>query len=336
MKIVVDAMGGDHGVVSTVKGAIDAVNEYGVDVILVGKEGLILEQINKYNYKGQKIKIVNADEIITNEDKPVKAIRNKKNSSIVIGMQLVKDGEGDAFISAGNTGAVLTGGLFVVGRIKGIDRPAIAPVYPCEKGPSILLDAGANADCKAKYLQQFAIMGSVYANKILDIDNPKVGLVNIGTEKGKGNELVKEAYDLIENSDVNFSGNIEARDVPKGIVDVMVCDGFVGNTILKLSEGLAKTLFSQLKDVFLSSIKTKLAALMLKSGLKKLKNSFDYSEYGGALLIGLKSPVIKAHGSSNPKAIKNAIRQAKQIIDKKVVDIIKDEIEYLNNSKDNV
>lgn len=331
MKIVVDAMGGDFGVVSNVKGAIDATTELGVQVILVGDEVAIKEELDKHGYKGADIEIVDAKEVITNEDKPAKAIRRKKNSSIVVGMGLIKEGKADAIVSAGNTGAVLAGGLFIVGRIKGIDRPALAPFYPSRNKPSVLLDAGANADCKPRYLQQFAIMGSIYANKILGVESPKVGIVNIGAEKGKGNELVKESYELLENTNLNFVGNIEAREVPEGIVDVVVCDGFVGNTILKLSEGLAKTLFTQMKEVFMSSVINKLGALMLKSGFKQLKAKLDYSEYGGALLIGLKSPVIKAHGSSDSKAIKNAIRQAKNIVATDVVEKIKVDIEHLNN-----
>lgn len=331
MKIALDAMGGDRGVEVTVKGSIDAVYEYDVDIILVGQKNIIESELSKYEYKGSKIEIVNADDVITNEDKPVRAIRRKKGSSMVIGLNLIKSSKADAFISAGNTGALLSGGLFIVGRIKGIERPALAPVYPTEKGVSLLLDAGANVDCKPKHLQQFAVMGSIYSEKVLNIVKPKIGLVNIGIEEGKGNELTKDTYELLKNTDINFYGNLEARDIPKGYVDVLVCDGFVGNTILKLTEGLAKSIFTSLKDEFMRTVLTKLGALMLKPGLRKFKSKLDYTEYGGALLLGVKGAVIKAHGSSDAKAIKNAIRQAKSFIENSVVEKIESEIKKIDD-----
>ncbi|RKD34397.1 phosphate acyltransferase PlsX [Thermohalobacter berrensis] len=327
MKIVVDAMGGDNAPRATVKGSIQAASEYDIDLILVGKENEIKKELERNGYKGNNIEIINAEEVIANEDKPVKAIRRKKDSSMVVGLKMVKDKKADAFISAGNTGALLTGGLFVVGRLKGIERAALAPVYPTKRGISVLLDAGANADCKPKFLEQFAIMGSIYAEKVLNIKNPKVGLVNIGTEEGKGNELTRDTYEILSQSNINFYGNLEARDIPEGLVDVLVCDGFVGNIILKLTEGLALTIFSMLKEEFTKTPFTKLGALMLKPGLKNFKNKLDYTEYGGAPLLGVNGAVIKAHGSSDAKAIKNAIRQAKIFVENKVLEKIKENIE---------
>lgn len=334
MRIVVDAMGGDNAPGINVKGSIDAVNEYGVEVILVGKQQLIKNELDKYQYKGDKIHIVNAEEVIENDDKPVMAIRRKKDSSMVKGLKLVKEKEGDAFISAGNTGALLSGGLLVVGRIKGIERAALAPVYPTKNGISVLIDAGANMDCKAKYLQQFAIMGSIYAEKVLGIEKPKVGLVNVGIEEGKGNELTKDAFELLRQTDVNFIGNIEARDIPGGRADILVCDGFVGNTILKLTEGLAMEIFSVLKEEFTKTLLTKIGALLLKPGLRNFKKKLDYTEYGGAPLLGVKGGVIKAHGSSDAKAIKNAIRQAKLFIENKVLEKIEEDINKLEGNDD--
>lgn len=335
MRIIVDAMGGDKGPEVTVKGCVDALNEVDVEIVLVGKEEMIKEQLAKLEYNRNNISIVNADDVITNDDKPVMAIRRKKNSSMVVGLKMIKDKEGEAFISAGNTGALLTGGLLVVGRIKGIERAALAPVYPTKKGISLLLDAGANADCKPKYLQQFALMGSIYAEKVLNKKNPKVGLVNIGVEEGKGNELTKEAFELLSKSSlINFYGNVEARDIPEGLVDILVCDGFVGNIILKLTEGLAYSIFSALKEEFLKSPVTKLGALLLKPGLRNFKSKLDYTEYGGAPLLGVKGGVIKAHGSSDAKAIKNAIKQAKAFVENDVLKLIEESISDLGGNND--
>lgn len=326
MRIAVDAMGGDYGLLATVKGSIDAVNELGVNVILVGNEEMVRRELLKNEYNGDNIEIINAEEVITNDEEPAMAIRRKKQSSMVIGLNLVKEGNADAFVSSGSTGALLTGGTLIVKRIKGVDRPALAIPYPTKKGISLLLDAGANTECKAKYLQQFAIMGSIYTEKILNIPNPKVSLVNIGTEEGKGNELSKEAYGLLKNANINFAGNIEARDIPEGETDVLVCDGFVGNIILKLTEGLAMSIFSLLKEEFTSSFTSKVGALLLKSGLRKFKKRLDYTEYGGAPLLGTRGVVIKAHGSSDAKAIKNAIKQANVFVENRIIERIEYEV----------
>lgn len=326
MKIIVDTMGGDNSIEATVKGSIEATEELDLEVVLVGKKDLIKKELNKNNYAGDKIEIIHAEDIITNEDSPTLAIRRKKESSMVVGFNKLREGYGAGLISTGNTGALLSGGLFIIKRIEGVDRAALSSMYPNKQGMSLLLDLGANMDCKPEYLQQFGIMGSIYSEKVLGINSPKVGLINVGTEKEKGNLLVKEAYDLLMDSDINFYGNIEARDISKGIADVMVCDGFVGNVILKSTEGLANLFFSTLKEEFTGSFSSKLGALMLKPQLKSIKERFDYREYGGAPLLGIKKPVIKAHGSSDAFAIKNAIKQAKIFIEGKVIEKIEEEV----------
>ncbi len=330
MKIAIDAMGGDEGPKVTVKGSILAVEELGVNMVLIGKEDIIKKELNKYEYNSEKIEIVNAEEIITNEDEPARAIRRKKDSSMAVGFNMLKEKDVDAFISAGSTGALLSGGLLIVKRIKGIERPALATVYPTKNGMSLLLDVGANAECKPKYLEQFAVMGSIYSEKILNTNNPKIGLINIGQEKEKGNTLTKEAYELLENTqNINFCGNIEGRNIPDGDIDVLVCDGFTGNIVLKLTEGLGTSMFSMLKEVFMKSTKNKVGALLLKSGFKEFSKRLDYTEYGGAPLLGVKGVVIKAHGSSNDVAIKNAIRQAKQSVENKVIENIEENIKLM-------
>lgn len=318
MKIIVDTMGGDKGASEVIKGSISAVKEFGMNIILVGNEEVINKELAKLEYPKEKIEIVNATEEITNDDEPTKAIRRKKNSSMVIGLEMLKDNIGDGFVSSGNTGALLSGGIFIVKRIKGIKRAALASVFPTKEGFSFLLDIGANVDCKPEYLQQFAIMGSIYSEKVLGIDSPKVGLINIGTEEGKGNQLVKDSYDLISNSELNFIGNIEARDISEGLADVMVCDGFIGNIVIKLVEGLALTGASVLMEEISKSFSAKIGALLLKPKLKVFKKKLDYREYGGAPLLGIKKPIIKAHGSSDALAYKNAIRQTKLFIENDV------------------
>lgn len=326
MRIAVDAMGGDNAPEAIVSGSLMALREIDSDIVLIGKEDVIKNELEKNKADFKRIEIVDADEVITNEEKPVQAIRKKKSSSMVVGFELLKKKEVDAFVSAGNTGALLAGSLLKIGRIKGIDRPALAPIYPTKKGFSLLVDAGANADCKARNLLEFSIMGSAYLEKVLDIKAPKVGIVNIGTEEGKGNKLVTEAYEAIKNSNINFYGNVEARDIPDGVVDVMVCDGFVGNVILKLTEGVAMSLTSMLKEVFTKNLISKICALILKGGLKELGSKLDYTEYGGAPLLGVKRPVVKAHGSSNAKAIKNAIKYGEIFSKKGVIQKIEEEI----------
>jgi len=308
VKIAVDAMGGDNAPSEIVKGVVDSVKECNTRVILVGQKQAIETELNKYNYDNKSIEIVEAEEVITTEESPTKAIREKKNSSMVVGLNLVKQKQADAFVSAGSTGALLTGALFIVGRIKGVERPVLGTCLPNKKGFTFLVDSGANVDCKAKYLQQFAKMASVYVENMFDIKNPKVALVNIGAEKEKGNALTKEAYELLEETDLNFVGNIEPREIPFGEADIVVCDGFLGNTILKLSEGLSMALLGIIKEEITVG-HYKIAAAALKKPFGNIKKKLDADEVGGAPFLGLKSLVVKAHGSSNAKAIKNAIKQ---------------------------
>lgn len=326
MKIIVDGMGGDKGYKEVVKGCIDAINELGVNILLVGQEEKLKAELSKFEYPHEKIEVLNADEVITNEEEPALAIRRKKDSSIVVGLKALSVGKGDGFVSAGSTGALLVGGLLIVKRIKSIERAAIATVYPTLKGVSLLIDAGANVDCKPEYLLQFAVMGSIYCEKILGKKSPKIGLVNIGVEEGKGNTLVKETYKLLQEANLNFVGNVEARDLPNGVADVIVTDGFVGNVVLKLTEGMAMSIFSRLKEEINKSHISKLGALMLKPQLKSFVRLMDYREYGGAPLLGLKKPVVKAHGSSDSLAIKNAIRQVKNFVEKDVINLIEEDI----------
>ena len=309
--VALDAMGGDNAPHEIIKGAIEAVNEESsVKVFLVGKEDVIKEELAKYTYNEEQIEIVNADEVITNDEAPVMAIRRKKNSSIVVAMNLVKEGKADAFLSAGSTGAVLVGGQLIVGRIKGVERPPLAPLIPTEQGVSLLIDCGANVDARSSHLVQFAKMGSAYMEGILGIENPKVAIVNIGAEEEKGNMLVKETYPLLANcNDINFIGSIEARDIPKGDADVIVCEAFVGNVILKLYEGLAATLIKTIKKGLMSTLKSKIGAILCKPALKKTLKTFDTEEYGGAPMLGLKGLVVKTHGSSNAIEVKNSIFQ---------------------------
>ena len=322
MRIAIDAMGGDNAPKAVVEGCINAANEYEIEIYLVGKETEINKHLKEEEPSKGRIHIVNADEIITGEDLPVQAIKRKKESSMVIGLKMVKEGKCDAFLSAGNTGAFMAGSLLKVGRIKGIDRPVLAPLLPTEKGVCMLIDAGANMDCKPKNLLQFAIMGSIYMEKVEGILSPKVGLLNVGTEENKGNDLTKQSYSMLKSSNLNFIGNVEARDIFTGICDVIVCDGFAGNIVLKNTEGLASTIMSLLKEELMKTTRSKLGALLLKNSFKNFKKRFDYKEYGGAPFLGINGIMIKAHGSSDGKAIFNAIRQAKLLYDNKCIDRI--------------
>lgn len=307
--IAVDVMGGDNAPVEIVKGCVDAIKKFDVKLALVGIEEKIKEELSKYSYDKDKIEIVNATEVIATDEVPTAAIKQKKDSSMVVGLNLVKEGKASALVSAGNTGALLTGATVIIGRIKGIERPVLATMLPNEVGASLLMDSGANVDAKASYLAQFAKMGSIYMESVMNIKNPKVGLVNIGAEKEKGNALTKEAYDLIEQSGVNFVGNVEAREISRGVVDVLVCDAFVGNVILKFAEGFAKSLLKMIKKELMSSLSSKIGALLSMKAFKNLKKSFDYAEVGGAPFLGLKGLVVKAHGSSDHRAICAAINQ---------------------------
>jgi phosphate acyltransferase len=334
MKIVIDGMGGDNAPKSNVEGVVNAIKEYDINIIITGDKDILEEEFSKYEFDRSKLEIVHTTEIIENEDKPVKAIRSKKDSSMVVALKLVKENKADAVVSAGNTGALLAGGLFVVGRIKGIDRPCLCPAIPNVKGGMTLIaDGGANADCKPNNLVEFAGMSNIYARKVLNLENPKVALANVGIEEGKGNDLVKKSYEELKNLDLNFIGNIEARDLINSYTDIVVCDGFTGNILLKSAEGIAMSLLGLLKETFLSSTKGKIGALLLKDDLKKLKTMMDYSEYGGAPLLGVNGGVIKAHGSSDAKAIKNAINQAIKFAKGDVVDDIKEFIKTIEEEK---
>lgn len=323
--VAVDAMGGDNAPFEIVKGAVEAVNEFGVNIKLVGVESAVKEELAKYKYDTSKIEVIHASEIITTDEAPTTAIRRKKDSSMVVALNLVKNKEADAFVSAGSTGAVLTGATFIIGRIKGIERPALGTCLPTIKGFTFLLDSGANVDCKPKYLEQFAKMGSVYAEHVMGIKKPKVGLVNIGAEKEKGNALTKEVYEILENTDINFSGNIEPRDIPFGKADVIVCDGFVGNTILKFAEGLSMALLKIIKGEITKGL-YKFAALALKKPFANVKSRLDSEEVGGAPFLGLKSLVVKAHGSSEAKGIRNAIKQCTIFVENDIVSKIEENL----------
>jgi phosphate acyltransferase len=321
MKLAVDAMGGDHAPKEIVLGVDKALKEFqDIEILLYGDEA----EISKYITPRERLNIIHTDEMITGTDEPVRAVRRKKNASMVLMAQSVADGKADACISAGNTGALMTAGLFIVGRIEGIERPALAPTLPTLDGKGFLmLDMGANVDAKSEHLVQYAIMGSIYAEKVRGIKNPKVGLLNIGSEPKKGNELTKKTFGLLSDTNIHFIGNVESRDLLDGAADVVVTDGFTGNMVLKTIEGTALSIFSMLKKTLTSSFKTKMAAGLIKNDLKDLKNMLDYSEYGGAGLFGLNAPVIKAHGSSNENALFNAIRQAKTMVENDVSNTIK-------------
>ena len=309
--VVLDAMGGDHAPGEMVKGAIDAVNmRDDIKVILVGQEDVIKEEIGKYQYPEDKIGIVHAEEVIETAEPPVNAIRKKKNSSIVVGMNMVKNKEADAFVSAGSSGAILVGGQVIVGRIRGIERPPLAPIIPTESGVSLIIDCGANVDARPSHLVQFAKMGSIYMEHVVGIKNPRVAIVNIGAEEDKGNALVKETFPLLKAcTDINFVGSIEAREIPHGGADVIVCEAFVGNVILKLYEGLSSTLISLVKQGMMSSVTSKIGAAMALPALKKTLKEFDASKYGGAPLLGLNGLVVKTHGSAKAMEVTNSIIQ---------------------------
>ncbi len=324
VNVALDAMGGDNAPQEIIKGALDALAlRDDIKVYLCGKRELLQAGLKNSSYGSDRLEIVDAQEIIETGEPPVMAIRKKKESSIVKGLGLVKDGICDAFVSAGSSGAVLVGGQFVVGRIRGVERPPLAPLIPTEKGVAILVDCGANVDARASHLVQFAKMGSVYMEYVVGVKKPRVAIVNIGAEEEKGNMLVKEAYPLLKNCpDINFIGSIEARDIPRGHADVIVCEAFVGNVILKLYEGVGSTFLTMVKQGLMSTFRSKIGALLIKPALKQTMKKFDSSEYGGAPLLGLNGLVVKTHGSSKAKEITNSIIQCvtfkEQEINKKI------------------
>ena len=311
VKVAVDAMGGDNAPSEIVKGAVEAVKERkDISVVLVGNQPIVEEELAKYQYPKEQIEIRHASEVILTEEPPVNAIRSKKDSSIVVSMKMVKAGEADAFVSAGSSGAILVGGQVIVGRNKGVERPPLAPLIPTEKGVSLLIDCGANVDARPSHLVQFAKMGSIYMEHVVGIKNPTVAIVNIGAEEEKGNALVKETFPLLkECKDINFIGSIEAREIPHGGADVVVCEACVGNVILKLYEGVGATLLSKVKEGMMSSLRSKIGALLVKPALKATLKSFDASRYGGAPLLGLKGLVVKTHGNSTANEVRNSILQ---------------------------
>lgn len=321
MKIAIDGMGGDHAPKEILEGVFQAVEDFqDIEFLVYGDEAKMAPYLKAHN----RVKVIHCAEVIEGTDEPVRAVRRKKDASMVKMAHAVADGEADACVSAGNTGALMAAGLFVVHRIDGIDRPALSTTLPTLDGAGFdMLDLGANADAKPENLLQYAIMGSIYAKNVRGIEKPTVGLLNIGTEDKKGNDLTKHAFTLLKDcEDINFIGNVEARELLNHVADVVVTDGFTGNMVLKTIEGVAGNMFSMLKDAFMSSTKTKLAAVMMKNNLKEIKTKMDYTEYGGAALFGLKAPVVKAHGSSNAKAFYSAIRQTHLMVEHKVCETI--------------
>lgn len=328
VNVAVDAMGGDNAPGEIVKGAVEAVNaDERVKVFLVGRREAIEKELAGQTYDSARVEIVHAEEVIETAEPPVMAIRRKKDSSIVKAMHMVKDGSCDAFVSAGSTGAVLVGGQVLVGRIKGVERPPLAPLIPTETGAALLVDCGANVDARPSHLVQFAKMGSVYMENVMGIQNPRVGIVNIGAEEEKGNALVKETFPLLKNCpEINFIGSVEARDIPAGVADVIVCEAFVGNVVLKLYEGVGATLIKKVKAGMMGSLRSKIGAFLVKPALKKTLKAFDLEEYGGAPMLGLNGLVVKTHGSSKAVEIKNSVLQCVTFKEQRINDKIKEKI----------
>lgn len=328
MKFVIDGMGGDNAPHAVVEGVVQAVKEYsGFEMYITGPKERIESELSKYSFDKSRVKVVDATEVISPNEHPTMALRKKKDSSLVKALNLVKDGECDAVISAGSTGAFLAGCTLIVGRIKGIDRPALAPIMPGRKGNFMVIDAGSNVDCKPQYLVQFANMGRIFFEKMYDNKEVSVGLINIGSEEEKGNELTKAAYKLLKEQEPRFIGNVEPREIPAGEVEVLVADGFVGNTVLKMYEGAASNILGILKDqIYSASLVPKIGAKLLSPVFSSIKKKFDYKEVGGAPFLGVNGVCIKAHGSSDGRAFKNAIRQTKDFTEKKVIDKIREEL----------
>ena len=336
VRVVVDAMGGDNAPGEIVKGAVEALNaREDIFIYLTGRKPVIEAELSKYTFPKERLEIVHTEEVIETAEPPVMAIRRKKDSSIVKGMNMVKQKEADAFVSAGSSGAILVGGQVIVGRIKGIERPPLAPLIPTKNGVSLLIDCGANVDARPSHLVQFAKIGSIYMENVMGVKNPRVGLVNIGAEEEKGNALVKETFPLLkECEDINFVGSIEAREIPHGGADVIVCEAFVGNVILKLYEGLSSTLIGVIKAGLMSNLKSKIGAALALPSLKKTLKAFDASQYGGAPLLGLNGLVVKTHGSSRAKEITNSIYQCVTFREENINEIIKERVADSKNNEE--
>jgi glycerol-3-phosphate acyltransferase PlsX len=337
VRVALDAMGGDKAPGETVLGAVQAAREYGIGVYLVGREPVIRAELAKHDTNGLDLPIIQTDEVIEMDDHPASAVRTKKNASMLLALQLVRDGKALGAVSAGNSGAMLAASLFTLKRIPGVSRPALGGVMPNAHGACLVIDMGANTDCKPEYLQQFALMGSIYMERIFKITSPRVGLLANGEEETKGNQQVVETHQLLKSTastlGINFIGNIEGRDIPSGTVDIAVCDGFVGNVVLKLSEGLAETLIGLIRTQMTSSIPSKLAAAVLRPGLRKVFRRLDYAEYGGVPLLGVNGSAIVSHGRSNAKAIKNALRVARETAETGVAAAIAEGLAKLGTSE---
>ncbi len=319
MRIIVDAFGGDNAPLDIIKGSADAIKEFGVDITLTGDEATIRKVCAEQGIDANQFTIVHADSVISQNEAGSEIMKSKSDCSMAVGLKLLAAGEGDAFISAGNSGAVCVGATLIVKRIKGISRPGFAPVIPGVKGHFMLMDSGANLQCRPEMLRQFGVMGSIYMNKVLGVKNPRVGLANVGTEEHKGTEIQQEAYALLKSAPVNFIGNVEGRDVPNDVCDVLVCDGFTGNLILKTYEGVAIALMKKIKGIFIKNLKNKIAAALVMKDVKGLKKQFDYSEHGGAPILGVKKPVFKAHGNADAVTFKNAIKLTVQYVERDVI-----------------
>lgn len=329
IKIAVDAMGGDNAPSEIVKGAVDAVSKRtDIQVLLIGQEAAVKQELEKYTYIEEQLRLIPASEVIETDEPPVNAIRKKKDSSIVIAMKMVKSGEADAMVSAGSSGAILVGGQVLVGRIKGVERPPFGALIPTENGVALLLDSGANVDARSSHLVQFARMGSIYMEHVIGISRPRVGIVNVGAEEEKGNALVKETFPLLKAcSDINFTGSIEAREIPRGGADVIVCEAFTGNVILKLYEGTGDTLLRMVKQGMMSNLRSKIGALLVKPALRETLKKFDATQYGGAPLLGLNGLVVKTHGSAKASEISNSIIQCVTFKEQKINEKIKESLE---------
>ncbi|MBQ6499544.1 MAG: phosphate acyltransferase PlsX [Ruminococcus sp.] len=335
MKIIVDAFGGDNAPLEIIKGAAEAKAELGADIILTGDEEIIRKVSADNGISLDGIEIVHAPDVFTNNDQPT-SIRTKAkaDTSLAVGFRLLKEGAGDAFLSAGNSGAIGAGSMFIVKRIKGVQRVAFAPVIPNMTGKFMLIDSGINTDVRPKVLQQFALMGSVYMNKVMGVENPRVGLANVGTEEHKGDELRQQTYKLLQNTPVNFVGNVEGRDIPMDGADVVVCDGFTGNLIIKTYEGVALALLGKIKGIFTKSLKNKLAAALVLGDMKQMKKEFDLDEFGGTAVLGCSKPVFKAHGNAKAKTIKNAIRVCMDYVSSDIITTVSEALKDIADTED--